>query len=161
MGMDIIELMELPEYLYIQQLMEFMQQLPDAVQKPICVKDASAFNSFLGDAGRSYFEKYLVLHSLNDATWQQPDHRFRGEHYVSCTQFVCFMFAREPHFVCDFSAGTSHSPPSYPAWRSHVCCHDLFRYTWGPCYEWRECVARIVQGCSSTFNNRFVYRTYT
>ncbi len=83
MGMDIDQLSQLPEHLYVMQLMEFVQQLPAAVQKPVRVRDASAFNSFLNDSKNSFFKKFLVLHSLNEATWQDADHRYNGEHYVS------------------------------------------------------------------------------
>ena len=83
MGIDVHQMLELPEYLYIQELMDIVQQLPDAVQKPIRARDAKAFISFLGDPAKGFFQKYLVLLCLNEATNFDQDHRYNGEHYVS------------------------------------------------------------------------------
>jgi len=83
MGLDINQLLELPEHLHIMQFMEIVQQLPEAVQQPVRVRDASAFASFLGDSKNSFFKKYLVLNCLNEATYLDPQHRYNGEHYVS------------------------------------------------------------------------------
>ena len=83
MGMDLRDLLQMPEHIYIQELMVYVQGLPPNVMSPVSVMDAGAFGSFLGDASHGYFKKYLVLYSLNEATCFQPDHRFRGEHYVS------------------------------------------------------------------------------
>ena len=58
MGMDVHQMLELPEYLYIQELMDIVQQLPDAVQKPIRARDTKAFMSFLGDPAKGFFQKY-------------------------------------------------------------------------------------------------------
>jgi hypothetical protein len=102
MGIDINSLLEMPEHIYIMQFMEIMQQLPDAVQKPIRVKDASAFNSFLDDSKQSFFKKFLVLSSLNDATWMEPDQRFDGQHYVSlqlATRDMLSSFSRFCRFL--------------------------------------------------------------
>jgi hypothetical protein len=62
MGMDVESLVLEPEHVYIEQLLEFTQGLPDAVQRPVDVRDPSAFGTFLGSASHSYFKKYgLVL----------------------------------------------------------------------------------------------------
>ena len=75
MELDLRDLLQMPEHIYIQELMVYVQGLPPKVMSPVSVMDAGAFGSFLGDAS--------ILYSLNEATCFQPDHRFRGEHYVS------------------------------------------------------------------------------
>jgi hypothetical protein len=61
MGMDVESLVQEPEHVYIEQLLEFTQGLPDPVQRPVDVRDSSAFGSFLGSASHGYFKKYGLL----------------------------------------------------------------------------------------------------
>jgi hypothetical protein len=86
MGLDINQLLELPEHLYIGQFMSIVQQLPESVQRPVRVRDAGAFASYLGDSNNSFFNKYLVLHCLNEATYLDadgPNLVQSGQRYVS------------------------------------------------------------------------------
>ena len=67
MGIDINCLVLEPEYVYIEQLLEYSQGLPDQVRQPVNVKDPSAFASYLGDAGHSYFKKCVSLSAVGSA----------------------------------------------------------------------------------------------
>jgi hypothetical protein len=58
MGIDVRTLIEaFPEHIYIQQLVDYAQGLPDQLQRPVEVRDPGAFASFLGDASHGYFKK--------------------------------------------------------------------------------------------------------
>jgi hypothetical protein len=151
MGMDINQLSQLPEHLYIMQLMEFVQQLPEQVQKPIRVRDASAFNSFLSDSKNSFFKKYLVLHSLNEATYLDPDHRYNGEHYVSATPL-------EQPIPFSPLSGASNRSFAEPAWGPDVCRHNVLQYSSSAVDQRRARVARAVQSSSSALLHRLLHR---
>jgi len=84
MGMDVESLVQEPEHIYIEQLLEFTQGLPDPVQRPVDVRDPSAFGTFLGSASHGFFKKFLALANIQHITLFEPEsHRFRAEHYVS------------------------------------------------------------------------------
>jgi hypothetical protein len=121
--MDINELSQLPEHLYITILMEIVPQLPEAVRKPIGVRDASAFNSFLRDSKNSLFKKYLVLRSLNDAINFEQQQSYRGQQYVS---------SKPPRQAHPIFTVTQAPPiarlltqPGVPMYIVTMCC-DLF-----------------------------------
>jgi hypothetical protein len=80
MAIDISLLLQLPEHEYILQLRQY---LPEAARNPVQVRDASAFGSFLSDPTKSFFNKFLALDSLNEATYMDQEHRFNGQRYVS------------------------------------------------------------------------------
>ena len=80
MGIDINVLLQLPEHEYIEQIRQY---LPKAAQNPIEVRSASAFDTYLSAPTNSFFKKFLVLYSLNEVTWTDPEHRFNGQRYVS------------------------------------------------------------------------------
>ena len=97
MGIDINLLLQLPEHEYIMQLRQY---LPEAAQNPVQVRDASAFGSYLSDPTKSFFNKFLALYSLNEATWLDQEHRFNGQRYVSskspCKSDPIFTNAQAP-----------------------------------------------------------------
>ena len=151
--MDVPAMLEMPEHIYIQQFMEYAQGLPPEVQSPVSAMDASAFGSFLGNASHGYFKKYLVLHSLNTATIYQPDHRFKGEHYVRASLFDTL--PRLSHSP----SGSSHRSSTHPARHSHVCRHAVSRGAERPFDQRRVHIARVVQSSSSARRPHFLHRS--
>jgi hypothetical protein len=70
-GVDVNDMVQNAEHVYIEQLTDYTQALPVKIQRPVDVRCSSSFAAFLDNAALSHFMKHVLASAVRFVSTSQ------------------------------------------------------------------------------------------